>query len=109
MAGRTMTSSGREASWVESCEGIISSSGTKEHHGQLTSTGGELGAREWAQGSEGNVLGHIRRCAVVHPVARHHGGQIDGRQNRLDVVWARSKMDDLEQWNKRASWTANFY
>jgi hypothetical protein len=39
MAGRTgSTSSGRGASWVESCEVMISSSGTKEHHGRLTST-----------------------------------------------------------------------
>jgi hypothetical protein len=52
----------------------------KEHHGQLAFT--ESRERENGRwGSEGNLLGHIQR-----------GGQIDGRQNQLDVVRARSEL-----------------
>jgi hypothetical protein len=51
IAGRTGSTSSRwGASWVKSCKGMISGSGTKEHRGRLTSTGGESGAGEWAAG-----------------------------------------------------------
>jgi hypothetical protein len=49
--------------------------------------------REWEsgrQGSEGNLLGHNRHCDVVRPVAHDRGGWINGRQNWLNAVWARS-------------------
>ena len=108
MAGRTsLTLSGWGA------RRMILSSRTKEHHGQLTSTGGELGVREWAAGiwmqcSWSHPTLHCSSCCAWPQWAdrwqaepQHHPGR--------SKLGQKLQRDYLEQQNQRASPTANFY